>query len=183
MRVEAAVVANMVELDQVIRHGCALHGTSKTTLRGSASRRAKRNKVLCDEEAAMNALIAHIVFDSATGTYKPGNSGLEEFEATLIPFSPCLDPRWIRDIPATHSTRLKINPDCGATIWLGGLTYLRQMGLSESNLVLSKKKVGTVGGFSLIYQGWLPVTFKIGSRITKQALYTTSNIFQQGSLY
>ena len=52
----------------------------------------------------MDALIAHIVFDPVTGTYKPGNSGLEELEATLIPFSPCLDSRWIRDIPAAHTT-------------------------------------------------------------------------------
>ena len=55
MRVETAVVTNIVELDQVIGHGCALHGTrcaeyvaSKTILRWSASRRARRNDVLCD---------------------------------------------------------------------------------------------------------------------------------------
>ena len=55
MHVEVAVVTNMVELDQVVSHRRALHGArhaehmaSKTTLRGSASRRARRNKVLCD---------------------------------------------------------------------------------------------------------------------------------------
>ena len=69
-----------------------------------------------DEEATMDALIAHIAFNPVTGTYKLGNSGLEEFKATLIPFSPCPDPRRIRDIPAAHPTRLKIYPDSGATI-------------------------------------------------------------------
>ena len=88
----------------------------------------------------MDALIAHIVYDLATGTYKPGNRGLEELEATIIPFSLCPDPRQIRDIPIGHPTRLKIYPDSGATICLGGLTHLRHMGFSERNLVPSKKK-------------------------------------------
>ena len=55
MRVEAAVVVNMVELDPVTGHGYDLHGArhyehvaSRTTLRGSASERARRNEVLCD---------------------------------------------------------------------------------------------------------------------------------------
>ena len=109
----------------------------------------------------MDALIADIVFDPATGNYKPGNSGFEELEATLIPFSPCPDPRRIRDISTAHPTRLKIYPDSGATIFLGGHTHLRHMGL---------------GGFSLAYQGWLPVTFEIGSRTTKQALYICNKI-------
>ena len=51
-----------------------------------------------DVEAAIDALIEHIVFDPATGTYRPGNRGLEEFKAAIIPFSPCPDPRQIRDI-------------------------------------------------------------------------------------
>ena len=90
-----------------------------------------------DKEAAMDALIAHIAFDPATGAYKPGNSGLEELEAPIIPFSPCPDPRRIRDIPAAHPTRLKIYPDSGANICLGG--HLGHMGSPERNLVPSKK--------------------------------------------
>ena len=50
----------------------------------------------------------YIVFDPMTGTYKPDNNSLEELEATIIPFSPCPDPRRIMDIPAAHPTRLKI---------------------------------------------------------------------------
>ena len=134
----------------------------------------KRGAMQCigDDEAAMDALIAHIVFDPATGIYKLGNSRFEELEATIIPFSPCPDPRWIRDCP----TRLKIYPDSAATICLSGLTHLQHMGLSERNLVPSKKKVHTIGGFSLVCQGWLPVTFEIGSRTTRQALYICNKI-------
>ena len=127
-----------------------------------------------DEEAVMDALIAHIVFDPAIGTYKPGNSGLEELEATIILFSSC--PKTDQGHPCCPPTRLKIYPDSDATICLGGLTHLRHMGLSERNMVPSKKKVRTVGGFSLVYHGWLPVMFEIGSRTTKQALYICNKI-------
>ena len=55
MCVKAAVVTSMVELDQVIGHGCAQHEAryaghtaSKTTLRWSTSQRAWRNEVLCN---------------------------------------------------------------------------------------------------------------------------------------
>ena len=100
----------------------------------------------------MDALIAHMIFDPATNTYRPGNnSSREEVEATLIPFSPCPDPRQARDIPSSRPTKLRIYPDSGATICLGGPKHLRHMGISEKNLVPSSKKVRTVGGFSLTF--------------------------------
>ena len=130
-----------------------------------------------DEEAVIDALIAHLIFDLATNTYKPGNhSSREEVEATLIPFSPYPDPRQAKDIPSSRPTKLKIYPDSGATICLGGTKHLRHMGISEKNLVPSSKKVRTVGGFSLTCQGWLPVTFKVGEKTTKQALYICRNV-------
>ena len=99
----------------------------------------KQSAMQCieDKEAAMDALIVQLVFNPATGIYKSDNSGLEELEATLILFSPCSYPRWIRDIPAAHPTRFKIYPDSSATICLGGFTHLQHMGLSERNLVPS----------------------------------------------
>ena len=113
-----------------------------------------------DEEAAMDALIAHIVFDSSTGTYKSGNSSLEELKATIILFSSCPDPRQIRDIPAAHPTRLKIYPNSSATICLGGLTHLWHMELSERNLVLL---IGAVP--------WLLLQRKMGNQ---EGLWITS---------
>ena len=113
MRLEAEVVTNMVELDQVIGHGArhAEHVASKTTLRWSASRRAWRNEVLCDAlEAAMDALIVHIVFNPVTGTYKPGNSGFEELEATINPFSHAL----IQD--GSETSLLPTQPDSRSTL-------------------------------------------------------------------
>ena len=91
-----------------------------------------------DEEAIMDALIAHMIFEPATNTYRPGNnSSHEEVEAALIPFSPCPDPRQARDIPSSCPTKLRIYPDSGATICLGGTKHLRHMGISEKNLVLA----------------------------------------------
>ena len=87
---------------------------------------------------------------------------------------------WIRDepgtSPTTHSTRLRIYPDTGATTYLGGLKHLQHIGLLERNLVPSRKNAHTVGGFSLVCQGWLPVTFKDGKRTTKQALYICKEV-------
>lgn len=81
----------------------------------------------------MDALIVHMIFNPAVDVYKSSNnSGHEEFEATLIPFSPCPDVRQARDIPTACSTRLRNYHDSGATICLGGLKY---MGLSIRNLV------------------------------------------------
>ena len=132
----------------------------------------KRGAMRCieDEEAAMDVLIAHIVFGPATGTYKLGNSGFEKLEATLIPFSPYPDPRRIRDIPAAHPTRLKIYPDSGAAICLGGLTHSRHMGFSERNLVLSKKRYAPSEDFP-----WYFPNHKAGPVYMRQV--------QQDSLY
>ena len=141
----------------------------------------KRGAMRCigDEKAAMDAFIARIVFDPVTGIYKLGNSDLEELEATIIPFFPCLDPRQIRDIPAAHPTRLKITlivvqPYALVDLYTCG-TWDSQKG-TWSPLKKKKKKVHTIGGFSLVCQGWLPVTFEIGSQTTKQALYICKKI-------
>ena len=45
------------------------------------------------------------------------------------------------------------------------------MGLSTNNLILSRKVVRTVGGFTLMCQGWLPVEFNVQGKTTKQARY------------
>ena len=110
--------------------------------RDSQSKSDERRSTCCikDEEAAMDALIAHVVIDRVTDTNKQdNNNGCKEVEAILILFSPYPDPKQARDIPITHSTRLKIYPDSGATICLGGLKHLWHMGLSERNLVLQEK--------------------------------------------
>ena len=87
----------------------------------------------------MDALIAHVVFNLVTETYKQGNNNVcEEVESTLIPFSPYPYPRRDRDITTSHSTKLKIYPNSGATICLGVLKRLRHS-QKESWSTLEKK--------------------------------------------
>ena len=125
----------------------------------------------------MDSLIVHIEFDQETGSYISSNkNSVVEIEATLVPFSPRPDPRNTEDIPGNQSTQLKIFPDSGATICLGGSTHLYCMGLKESNLIPSKKVIRAVGSSTLISQVWLPVQFSVGEISTKQALYICNNI-------
>ena len=98
-----------------------------------------------------------------------------EINASVIPFLPKLDPRRAMNIPCSHSTSLKVFPNSGVTICLGGPKHLINMDLTKNNLVPSRKIIRTVGGFTLICQGWLPVEFVKG-KTTKQALYICKDI-------
>ena len=116
----------------------------------------------------MDSLIAHVEFDQETRSYISSNkNSVVEIEATLVPFSSRPDPRNPEDIPGNQSSRLKIFPDSGATICLGGPKHLYCMSLKESNLIPSKKVICAVGGSTLISQGWLPVQFSAGEMLTK----------------
>ena len=94
----------------------------------------------------------------------------------MLPFSSKPDPRQARNIPRNHSTKMVIFPDSGATICLGGLKHLWNMGLSTNNLIPSRKVVRAVGGFTLMCQGWLPMEFNVQNKTTKQALYICKKI-------
>ena len=91
-------------------------------------------------EAAMDTLIVHIIFNQMMGTYTAKDtSQIMEIEPYVVPFSPKPDPRQARDIPRNRSTKMVIFPDSGATICLRRLKYLRNRGLSTNNHILSKK--------------------------------------------
>ena len=93
-------------------------------------------------EATMDMLIAHITFNQATGTYTFKDKGqIREIDTYIVPFSPKMDPRQARDIPSSRSTRMTIFPDSGATICLGGLKHLLNMGLTMNNLIPSRKVI------------------------------------------
>ena len=125
----------------------------------------------------MDSLIVHVEFDQATVSYISSNkNSVVEIEATLVSFSRRPDPRNPEDIPGNQSTRLKIFPDSGATICLGGPKHLYCIGLKESNLIPSKKVICAVEGSTLISQRWLPVKFSVGEMSTKQVLYICNNI-------
>ena len=115
-----------------------------------------------DEETPMNTLMAHVTFDQIRGTViTTEGDPLTEINASVIPFSPKTDPRQSNNIPNSHSTMLKVFPDSGATICLGGPKHLINMGLTKNNLIQSRKVVRTVEGFTLMCQGWLPVEFVV----------------------
>ena len=123
-------------------------------------------------EAAMDTPITHITFNQMAGTYTAKDtSQIMEIEAYVVLFSPKPDPRQAGDIPRNCSTNMAIFPDSGATIRLRGLKHLQNMGLSTNNLIPSRKVVRTVGGFTFMYQGWLPVELNVQDKTTKQALY------------
>ena len=84
---------------------------------------------------------------------------IKEIDAYVVPFSPKPDPRQARDIPRGHNTRMTIFPDSGATICLGGLKHLLNMGLTTNNLIPSRKVIRSVRVFTLMCQGWLPMEF------------------------
>ena len=99
-----------------------------------------------------------------------------EINASIIPFSPKPDPRRAMNISSSHSTTIKIFPDSGATIWLGGPKHLFNMCLTKDNLISSRKIIRTVGVFTLVCQGWLPVEFVVRGKTTKQAIYICKDI-------
>ena len=80
------------------------------------------------------------------------------------------------NIPSNRSTTLKVFPDSGATICLGAPKHLLNMGFTKDNLVPSRKIIQTVGGFTLMCQGWLSVEFVVTGKTTKQALYICKEI-------
>ena len=100
-----------------------------------------------DNEAAMDMFIVHIIFNQVTGTYISKDTGqIREIDAYSVPFLPKLYPRQARDIPIGCNTRMMIIPNSRATIYLGGLKHLLNMGLTMNNLIPSRK---VVGGFTL----------------------------------
>ena len=128
-------------------------------------------------EAAMDTLIAHIIFYQMTGTYTAKDtSQIMEIEAYVVPFLPKPDPRQTRDIPRNRSTKIAIFLDSGATICFRGLKHLLNMGLSTNNLIPSRKVVQAVRGITLMCQGWLPMEFNVQGKTTKQALYICKKI-------
>ena len=115
-------------------------------------------------------------FKQATGTYRFKDTGqIREIDAYVVLVSSKLDPRQARDIPSGRSTRM-IFLDSGATICLGGLKHLLNIGLTTNNLIPSSKVIRAVGGSTLMCQGWLPVEFIIHRKTTKQALYIRQKI-------
>ena len=97
-----------------------------TNFRQCAGQREYRRAVIKsfeDEEAPMNTLIAHIMFDQIRGMSTDGDQ-VTEINVSVILFSPKPDPRLAGNTPSSCSITLKVFPDSGATICLGGCQTL-----------------------------------------------------------
>ena len=130
------------------------------------------------DSAQMDALIAHVTFDQHSGHYTATTvtDNVEEIDAVVIPFSPEPDPPLPDNIPSVSESVVRVFPNSGATICLGGLSHLNDMGFSTDNLIPSQKVVRTVGNFTLVCRGWLPVRFIVEGKETKQALYICDKV-------
>ena len=130
-----------------------------------------------NQDASMCGLIAHISFDRDGRLFDTFDQDIVELEAEVSPFSPIPETRSGVNIPKTYEiTRLKVFPDSGASICLGGTKHLSLLGLMENNLVPCNKTVSAVGNHKMKCIGWLPVEFKVGGITTKQALYICRGI-------
>ena len=132
-----------------------------------------------EDSAAMLSLIAHITFNQDNGTYKQGPCGVDIVEicAQITPFSPNPEPRDSVNVPDCNvTTTMRIFPDSGASICLGGMKHLQQLGLKPQHLIPCNKIVRAVGNFEFKCDGWLPVVFVVNGRSTKQALYVCERV-------
>ena len=69
----------------------------------------------------MNTVVAHIIFDQIKGTFMSTDGyQVMEINVYIIPFSPKPDLRQAVNIPCNCSATLKVFPNSGATICLGG---------------------------------------------------------------
>ena len=87
-----------------------------------------------EDSVAMLSLIAHITFNQDNGTYKQGPCGVDVVEicAQITPFSPNPEPRDSVHVPDCNvTTAIRIFPDSGASICLGGTKHLQQLGLKS----------------------------------------------------
>ena len=132
-----------------------------------------------EDSAAMLSLIAHFTFNQDNGTYKQGPCGVDVVEicAQITPFSSNPEPRDSVNVPDCNvTTTMRIFPDSGASICLGGMKHLQQLGLKPQHLIPCNKIVHAVGSFEFKCDGWLPVVFVVNGRSTKQALYVCERV-------
>ena len=129
-----------------------------------------------DNWANMSALIAHVMFDKEGRLSEYCDRDVGEIDAIVKPFSTIPETRRACDIPDSTCTKLKIFPDSGASICLGGIKHLSSLGLSTKNLVPCMKVVTAVGNHRMTCMGYLPVEFNVNGQSTRQALYICSDI-------
>ena len=119
-----------------------------------------------EEVDSAEALIAHVQFDEVSQTYTPvaGINSVTEITATVRGIT-----RNSQDVGEPKQVR--IFPDSGASLCLGGLHHAKALGFDHDSLIPSKKQVKAVGGSMLSCMGWIPARFQIEGHVTEQPLY------------
>ena len=119
-----------------------------------------------EEVDSAEALIAHVQFDEVSQTYTPvaGINSVTEITATVRGIT-----RNSQDVGEPKQVR--IFPDSGASLCLGGLHHAKALGFDQDSLIPSKKQVKAVGGSMLSCMGWIPARFQIEGHVTEQPLY------------
>eukprot|EP00111_Clytia_hemisphaerica_P009413 TCONS_00027626-protein len=102
------------------------------------------------------ALLAHVTYDEKSKAFRP-TAEITEINAKLTPTSNTTKPT---------PTSMKIFPDSGASICLGGPQHLNKLKLNKQSLTPCNKLVRAVGGSTLHCSGWLPMTFTIDNHTT-----------------
>ena len=155
---------------------CGLVGHFARVCRNDSARHIQVSDDTHESDASMSALIAHVSFDKNGKISECYDRDIIEIDAIVRPFSTIPETRRACNIPDNASTKLKIFPDSGASICLGGVKHLSSLGLSVNNLVPCKKVVTAVGNHRMICMGYLPVEFSVNGQCTKQAVYICNNI-------
>ena len=141
--------------------------------RGTAYNIEAENSNYDTEDATMSALIAHVNFDMEGKIINTTETDIVEIDAEVMPFLP-------QGVAISHKLfkrqKLKIFPDSGASICLGGLKHLSQLGVDKSNLIKCNKVITAVGNHKMACLGWIPVQFWVNGNGTKQALYICDRV-------
>ena len=128
------------------------------------------------DESPMGALIANIEFSDTGVISEQKDTTIRLINVQVVPFSPIPETRDPRNIPSQRATTISVFPDSGASICLGGPSHLSQMGLENRHLIPCDKMVTAVGNHKMRCVGWIPVTFVVFGKETKQALYICDKI-------
>ena len=111
-------------------------------------------------------VVAHLKYNSTSKTYisaSDDDQGL--ITAVLTPRLP--------NKAAGQQTQIKIRPDSGASICVGGPKHATAMNVDLKDLIPTNKRIEAVGGSRLQCFGWLPVAYDIEGHCTRQPLSAT----------
>ena len=125
---------------------CGLVGHFARVCRNDSARHIQVSDDTHESDASMSALIAHVSFDKNGKISECYDRDIIEIDAIVRPFSTIPETRRACNIPDNAGTKLKIFPDSGASICLGGVKHLSSLGLSVNNLVPCKKKLSQQWG-------------------------------------